>query len=371
MNIIIRLISSKYFIAAILLVLLAIGAVKLHGFCRKLAISRIRYSRSFSDDGVFESEGTVLTETIRNPLPIPVFFVDVEAYIPSELTLESYAYSNKKQMQYFFSRFHLLPFMQIKRRHTIRCPKRGAYSLESVNIIIGKGSRYIDAPAQLLVYPKIIEPEGSAIPPGSYIGDFLSLRRLIVDPFSFSGIRDYRAGDPVSSINFKATARSAHTLFPIKVNERDFSADRKLMVFINFSLLPGEAVPTAIYEQAAEEALQASAALIRTAFEQGFRFGFAANCRLTNGAMQVSFPPDGGEPHFKEILGEMARIRPCEGVSIHRLLENAAANNLRDAEIFFITPYTDIGTDELLDSLKRNGNTVKTIVMHFEDEITK
>ncbi len=91
---------------------------------------------------------------------------------------------------------------------------------------------------------------------GRMQGEYVSNRPLFTDPFSLAGIRDYRFGDPVSQINFKASARVPMTGFsasPFKVNARDYCASRRLMVYMDFHLPMGSKIDGAEYSRRAEQ----------------------------------------------------------------------------------------------------------------------
>ena len=62
--------------------------------------------------------------------------------------------------------------------------------------------------ANLVVYPSIIPMQEVPLPSHNWQGD-ISVRRWIVDdPFIISGVREYRAGDGMNQISWKATART-------------------------------------------------------------------------------------------------------------------------------------------------------------------
>ena len=172
-------------------------------------IDRITYKREFSEKGSYEGDELQLIETIANRSFLPFFFIDIEYYIFNELQYDDYEQERDRNMQYTRSRFFIvLPYMQIKRRHTIKLKKRGFYQLDTVTFWYGRKQRRISAPAQVYVYPKLTGIDDLPIPSSSMQGDAFSKQWLIKDPFSVSGIREYRFGDPFNSINFKATAKS-------------------------------------------------------------------------------------------------------------------------------------------------------------------
>ena len=238
-------ITSPYFTALIvvLAVLLVLWILlKIYGSMRASRLGRIIYERHFSEEGVYEGEEVELIEVIRNPGFFPLLGVDVESYFFNELELEEYEHDGKSTMQYCISRFNLWPYMQIKRHHRITAKKRGHYKLQIATIYAKKGPIPMEAPTELYVYPKAVPLGLPAIAVGRMQGDFVSQRPLFMDPFSLAGIRDYRFGDSVSQINFKASAKvpmTGSSGSPLKVNARDYCASRKLMIYMDFHLPMG------------------------------------------------------------------------------------------------------------------------------------
>lgn len=334
---------------------------------REKLMERVVYRRVFSDVGAYEGETVTLIETAYNPTPFPMFFINIEGYIYNGIPMEEYQIDPRKAMQYYVSRFHLWPYMQIKRRHTIKCAKRGFYQLETVDIVYNKKVRYIDAPAQLYVYPRIIPLYDITQPTSDKQGDAFTRRWLIQDPFSLSGIRDYMPGDSFNMINFKATARSGSmSLDAFKVNKRDFCSARTFMVYLNFQTDTEVPISTRSYEAMMELGLSFSSAIIREAAYSGYRAGFAANCCVVTGEDKIRFPIESGESHLEEILQEMAKVRHKVGISFYSMLDYDVKGGMNDTEVYIITPYVNEMLDEQVGKMRRFGNNVN--ILRLEDE---
>ena len=321
--------------------------VRLYLYLRAKMIARIVYSRSFSELGAYEGERITMTETIYNPTPLPLFAVNIEGYIYNGIKMAECTQDPKKAMQYFYSRFNLMPFQQVKRTHNAVCAARGYYRLETVDIYGGGKTTYIDAPAELYIYPRILPLPERVDPVNTLQGDHTTRRHLISDPFTFNGIRAYAAGDPMNSINYKATARSGGCdISSIRVNSREFCANRAYMVYLNFQLV-GESIASEAYNSMMELGLSFASDIIREAAYNGHRAGFATNAATIDGDGYIRYPLSGGELHLTEILRSMARIRLRSGVSFASLIEEDLAAGITQTEVYILTP----GTDENIDLL--------------------
>jgi uncharacterized protein (DUF58 family) len=332
-------------------------------------IKKLQYKREFSVSGLFEGGEVILTETIYNNSMLPIFFVDVESYIYKSLKLLNSAgyYEDDSAMQLIISRFHLMPYTQVKRRHKIKCTHRGYYKLNTASVLTKnvaiENSTYFESEAELYVYPKAVELNQVSYPVNFMQGDSLSRRRVMQDPFSVSGVRDYSAGDPFNMINFKATAKSGFQgIQSIKVNKLDYCSDRIFMIYINFQLPSDTAsIPTEIYESLMEQALSFAASFVSEALRKGYKSGLSANCHLISGERVIMFPIFGGLYHMEEMLREMAKVQIRTGVSFASLLDRGVRADIYNAEIFVITPYLDRSIDDSVVALRKHNNAV-TIV---------
>ena len=329
---------------------------------RRFTIDRLRYERRFSEECVFEGDSVELYETIRNPTPFPVPFADVESYFYSGLVIGDTAIA-KGEMRQFVSRYHLLPFEKVTRCITVRCEKRGFYHLRSVSIFRCGTERFIDSEAQICVYPKI-EHMGDAMPAAYSLGDALSRRRLIKNPFAVSGIREYQRGDTFSSVNFKASARLSVGGMPrLVVNHYDDCSNSKYYVYQNFHVPQNKGICFDEYEELMEIGLRISASLVVKALDMGGVCAFSANCGTADGRKKVGYPMRGGERHKREILKEMAMTRAMDGVSFASILAADVQKGVYHSEVFIITTFMDESIAEQISNLEKLGNQVKIITL--------
>lgn len=371
LNTVSRVVRSPWFVALMIVLgvaLLIFLLARLYFRLRTAHLSNIEYERHFAIDGVYEGEEVELIETIRNRGFFPLFFVDVESYLPPELRVTDYETGD--EMPYLLSRFQLMPYMQIRRRHKLRCVKRGYYAVQTASIYDRGGAVPLESPADLYVYPKVIPMDLYRLAVGRMQGEYTALRPLYSDPFSLSGIRDYRFGDTVSQINFKASARvplSGSSASPLKVNSRDFCASRRLMIYMDFHLPVGTIMTSEDYERRAERGLSFCSALMRDAVFTGYAVGFAANCKLPDGSLSLRFPPDSSESHLMEMMRTLAAMIPYDGASFASLLEHDLVEGMRDTEVVI---FCYVQGEEMLTriaELERLGNSVKIVPLEAVD----
>jgi len=336
------------------IIMAVITILTVYYLLRRLALKRVSYTRYFAQSGVFEGDFAELIEEISNNSFMPLFFIDVESFLPSELALAGYE-RGKRPMQQFISRFNIAPFTKIKRTIQVECIKRGDYKIETVSLRFLHTQIYIESRARLYVYPMALEQAEKDPLQSDAQSLFLSERKIIYDPFSFSGIRDYRRGDPFKSINFKATAKN----MSLMVNTREFISVRNFMVYIDFHVKTGDAKPDS-YNEMMERAMSWSADLLQKAIRSGCSAGFAANCRNSSGDRFINYPMGAGFNHYSEVLTEMAKIRLTAGNSLVSVITQDL-NKLKNAEIFIYTPYPEQEFGGCLEVFRAMGNMVSII----------
>ncbi len=358
----------------IVLLLITVASVVLtvvYGKLKGRFLEKLVYTREFSVENVYAGETVILTETIFNPTFFPLFKVDVEEYFFGGLWLDGTKpnpeISVSEEQEPVISRFTLLPFMQTKRKHEVFCEKRGYFTITSVCIYRKSSPLFVDAPAEIYVYPRLVDPMINSFPVSCLLGEYTSRRRLIQDPFSFSGIRDYRFGDPMNIINYKATAR--HPVLnasDIMVNMKDYCTGRIFMIYLNFHL---QDVSKAIYEnydRIMEYGLSVSSALIRDAISNGCKVGFACNCPTEN-ERYLRYPMLSSDDHYKQIMRGFSTLRISDGISVKLLLQNDIDAGLNNAEIIFLTTYIDDEIDDRMRILKQYNNAVSVVHLSEED----
>lgn len=342
---------------------LCYGLYRLLRLLRAAAVSKLSYKRYFSEDHAFVGATLDMVEEIYNPTPFPLFFIDIEEYIYYGLGIDDLTESGKG-LRLFVSRINfLLPFMQIKRTHKISCLRRGVYTLDTVSILANGNMIPFDSPASLTVYPEPAKVP-DALPPASLsLGETVTSRALISDPFSVSGIRDYRFGDTMHGINYKATARFSYSPNPIKVNNYDFSQNNNFLVCLNFHTPWKSGIDNEDYEELMEKGLSICAGIVNLAIRSGGRTGFAANCKHDGKEKFLVYKMNSGMQHYLDILGGMAKIQPIDGMSFAAMIDHCIALNTQNTQFIIITTYMDSLISQKLSALTRFNNTVKIIMI--------
>mgnify|MGYP002620292729 FL=1 len=343
-------------------------------FFRRIGLVRIRYDRRLSARSCFQDDEIEMVETIENRKWLPVPWLRVESQIPAGLRFGSQAnldISSGSIYQNHKSLFSLMPYTRITRRHTVKCAKRGYYRAESVTMTAGdlfgfaSTARRIELGFELIVYPKPLLPEEWDLPTHSWMGEAVVRRWIVDDPFLIAGTREYRYGDPLKGINWKASARTGK----LQVHKRDYSADHRLMIVLNVEDHEGM-WSVATDDALVEYGLSAAAGMARHAVENGLEAGFAANAAEAGraGEEQPAYvEPDAGQPHLMAIFESMARLKTERLLPLHELLALIGERLVSRTDIAVLTSYENERIAEAARNLEQQGHAVRILQLRLPE----
>lgn len=348
--------SPQFWIA--LLVFTACGLlITLYRQAKLRALDQVVYNRHFSTDGIFVGETLELIETIRNPGWLPLFRVRVEFFMPGGLTVDGI--ECKKQTK-VTSIFYIPPHATVQKAHTVRADKREHYRMYTSFIRYRKTEYTFDSPIDFYAYPNQYDADASFAPDIYRSGDAIASRKYIEDPFFLSGIRAYRPGDPMRSINFKASARGfSGGIRQLMSNDYDSSRNYNSMIVLDLTSYPNAPMDT---DDQIEMGLRYACYLFSEALKNGGNVGFATNCAVDS-ARYIHIPCSSGMMHTKLILEQFAEIstNAKRDYSVSVILQTIVPDLPRGTDVYIITPFVDDKMAGLLHSLRRTGRTVEVI----------
>ena len=129
----------------------------------------------------------------------------------------------------------------ITRRQPVKAAKRGYYLIDEAGITLpdffSESVRYMNTEqaASLLVCPRMLDGNEIIDISRQIIGDVIARSRLYQDVFSFRGIREYTPADPLSAVNWKASARTGDYM----VNIRDYTCGQHVRFLLDLEIPSG------------------------------------------------------------------------------------------------------------------------------------
>ncbi|NBD23427.1 DUF58 domain-containing protein [Paenibacillus glycinis] len=330
---------------------------------RYFGMRKVSYSRSFSVATCFEGDDIEMIERLANGKLLPVPWLRVESVLHTGLHFRSDAnfdVSNGQFMQNHKSLFSLRGNKRLTRRHAVQAAQRGCYRITSASLtfgdLFGLFSTWRSEPLQveLLVYPLPADRELIQLPSRSWQGDIAVRRWIVEDPFAISGVRAYRPGDSLKTINWNATARTGD----LQVHRRDYTADFRLIVLLNIEDHAGmwHAVnDTAVVEQG----IRLAAGILQMATEQGLETAFACNGHSLDEPDRVMVAERGsGSEHLTYLFGLLAKLVIVRTLPFHTMLEQMAPEWSERSDIVIVSAFMSEDIHEMVAKLRKEGHAV-------------
>jgi uncharacterized protein (DUF58 family) len=214
--------------------------------------------------------------TIRNAAALPVPWVLLEDLLPRAALLTRAPRLKIKGQRI---QLRMIPGRgETTLTYQLTCLMRGYYQIgpllmESGDLFgLHRRFRAEAAPHFLLVYPKVVPLEGYDLASRRPIGDIRLSHRLYEDPTRIAGVRPYEAGDPLTRVHWRATARTG--ALHSKVYEPSTLAGATLLLDFHTAGYHGRGEPFR-----SELAVTAAASLAHAVYQMGQQIGFISNGR--------------------------------------------------------------------------------------------
>lgn len=196
---------------------------------------RLAVEVTFGADHAVVGDDTTLEQRVVNGKLLPILVLQI-AY-QTDRGIEIASGNNVSVTDYvnIVEVFSLRSFEETTRTLQVHCTRRGYYRIRRTSLtayhFFGRSALYknIDQHTELYVYPDRIRLPALYMVIDRLSGDVKARNYLYEDPFTFRGIRDYTPQDPMTRINWKASARTGD----LKVNVRDYTAGQRVMLLLN------------------------------------------------------------------------------------------------------------------------------------------
>lgn len=343
----------------VLLVGATAGMVWLWG---RFALVRLEYGRAFSRSRCFTGEEVELTVSITNRKVLPVTYLTVDDQVPDELVLHArqlrFLRLGKGTLRLLFG---LTWYQQVIRHYRVTATRRGYYRLGPAVISGGdpfgytQKSQVVEEPATLIVYPRVVPLDQVGIPSRRPFGDLRSGSRLFEDPLLFAGLREYRPGDPLNRVHWKASAASGR----LQVRLLDPSSNPGIAVFLNTWSYdqPWMGSDTASFEAGCVLA----ASVVSWAADHGIPVGLFANGLVHEWGMNLRVEPTRDADVLPHTLEGLARLQPISREPLHELIADETSRLSYGTTVVIITRYLPDALAGTVLDMHRSGRPVTLI----------
>jgi uncharacterized protein (DUF58 family) len=324
---------------------------------------------------------------------LPVPWLLLEDLLPAKALVESRQRLRvkKKRMKIVMLR----GFGKTTLNYQIEFKMRGYYQLGPLVLesgdLFGLHRRYRvgTAPHFVLVYPKLVPLEGYELATRRPIGEVRLTHRLFDDPTRIAGVRQYEAGDPLSRVHWRATARTG--MLHSKIYEPSTIAGATLVLDFHQAGYPQRGEPNR-----SELAVTTVASLAHAVFELGQQVGLVTNGRdAADRIRQEGWAHDyrtredarksasmreesdrlqplvvetrRGPEQIQRILETLARVELTDGLTLTQLIGDTTSRLPRDATVVAVLAEVTTKAALALGNLKRRGLAVTAILIMFDD----
>lgn len=259
--------------------------------------------------------------------------------------------------------FSILSHEKITRRLEFTSSKRGYYRLSKVSIIAmdlfmtHSYARALPDTSYIYVLPARRKLKSIDAMCHQMIGEMSAHKGLIDDPYTFKGIRSYVVGDPMKSINWKASARTGD----LAVNVFEKEAEQRVCVMLNMD------THTMIRQDELQEYLIELAGTIAAFFSsKGIPTSFATNGEDVITGKDVYISYGATREHMLAIDKQLARLtKKKESGKFSLCVDNVLRK--KDQEVFYVVVSSYCKADIIadMDRLSRDGAGVYMIVPNY------
>ncbi len=222
----------------------------------------------------------------------------------------------------------------------------------------------------LTVYPRITPLTQLGLPSRLPFGTLASRQRLFEDPSRPAGVRDYRSGDSLRQINWKASAHTRHLL--VKTYQPAISLETA--VFLN---LHSDDYDSNGRQNRVEWAIEVAASLAAHLIDRRQAVGLSANgldplqdgdegafdeesgrliqSAAKQAALPSAIPPRPGRAHLMRILERLARLETAVTQPFNQWAITASLPLSWGVTILAVTPRGDEAACQTLHRLARKG----------------
>jgi uncharacterized protein (DUF58 family) len=195
-------------------------------------------------------------------------------------------------------------------RLNVRSEDRGYHAIGPGTVrsadIFGLFPRGLEQPARehLLVFPRVFGLPELGLPADRPFGERKGTTRLYEDPLRIAGLREYRPGDSLRRIDWKATARSGD----LQSRVYDPAATEQLYVLLNIDTM--EHSWEGYLKDELERAVSVAASVAVWAAEQRYAVGLLANGAYPDADRPIRVPPSRSREQITRILEALAVVQP-------------------------------------------------------------
>lgn len=302
--------ASQPLIAGVGFVLILMGAVGQY-WSRHL-FDRVTFTHTPSQRRAFIDEPITLDLELSNQkiLPLPWYEWRLALVELWSVDGERLAEASAPGTNWLVRRGALGWYQKNAWQVTMKVPVRGYHQIgpahvKSADLLGIFPTRHeFDEPQHVTVFPRVFKMEDLGFPADRPFGERKGRNPIYEDPLRVAGIREYRPGDPLKRIDWKATARAGE----LQARVYEASATQQLYLMVNIDTL--EHAWEGYLRDDLERTVSTSASVAVWASGARFAVGLLANGSFPAADRPIRIAPSRSPSQLTHLLEALAVIQP-------------------------------------------------------------
>jgi uncharacterized protein (DUF58 family) len=307
----------------------------------RLSLERVSYQRTLTDRRAFVGEEIEVAFSITNRKALPLPWIEVRESTPEVMPArDAHTTPSGTPGAVNITRSTALAWYErASWRHRFFCRQRGYYhfgpaQLRSGDIFgIFPSVREVQDADYLTILPRLVSLPELGLPSERPFGEARSGSRLFEDPSRLAGVRDYRHGDPLKRIDWKATARRQG----LQSRVYEPSSSMYLLVALHVNTL--EFVWEGYDPVLLERAITVAGSVAQWALDQRYSAGIITNSSYPGADRPLSIPPGRDPDQLTRILEALAMVSPFTIAPLEEVIEEAARRLPMGATVVVVAAY--------------------------------
>lgn len=336
------------------------------------SLERLEYSQSLSQTHAFVGETLELTLRFENRKLLPLPSLQVRVSLPAELEPSNTRFTREASLMgddigLIIRATSLRWYERLTWRYQIPLRSRGYYHLVDSHLRTGDlfgvyhREREEEPTETLWVYPEVVPLDRLDLPQLRPHGERRGGQRLFDDPTRLQTLRDYRPGDPLKRIDWKATARRQ----ALQSRVYDPASELVAVVALNVSTLP--IAWQGFYGDIFERAVSVAASLSAAWSEGRVPVGLIANCTFPGNDAPIRVAPSRSPGQMTRILEALAMADVFTLTPIDRMLTDERRRMPFGSTVALVTAVVTRPLEVSIDRLRRHGVEVAVIYVGVDD----
>ena len=335
----------------------------------RYALNRLESQVEISQTHAFVGETLGLTLKLENLKIIPLTALQVRINLPEILEPSTQPFSKLHESAPNEGVVVRSTSMRWYERLTwtfdIPLLTRGHFQLARIDLKSGdlfgvyRRERTDEAEHTLWVYPEVIALDRLGLPQLRPQGERRGGQRLFEDPTRLQTIRDYRPGDPMKKVDWKATARRQE----LQSRVYDPSSDLVAIVALNVSTLPH--AWQGFFGDIFERAVSVAASMANDFAQDRVPVGLLANCTWPGHDTAIRVPPSRAPGQMTHILEALSMADVFTLVRIEHMLSEERLGY--GSTLALVTAVLTPALESSLHRLKRHGTQIALIYVGIDD----